>query len=175
MTLPDSVVAMFEQYLQSWMRDICSSSNDPIRVPSRFDQLFEIHSRMSDVLDLIGPAESSAQCASADLPASLRGSIEHRFQLLTWPKYEFVICQSIEGHAWWHRFDRAHNAITPSIHTHEDLGMWSHTLNEVTHAVGPAIWSEGWCPWTSALYQIRGVRVWLCFVFELLQSVQLDV
>jgi hypothetical protein len=165
--------AGFEAYLRSRMQRLCSGGMPLIESP--FDHLLELTAKMKDTLAVIGTPRISSPLAQNDLPSSLLHSVEHRFSLDSWPLYDFIVCESPVGYAWGHRFARKPGEAVPPIRTIADLSQWSHTVSEINDAVGTAADAEGWAEWTTGTYGIGDSRVRLCFVFDLLQSVTVQV
>jgi len=163
-----------EAYLLQTMTRLCSTgmATRPLQPPLTTDdaRLFDVVTPFARLAAKFGPGMAGERLSLEDQPESLRYSIEHRYSLGKWPAFDFVILESPDGLAWGHTVARRIGEPTPPIHGITDLARWSHVESEVRAALGTPSSGEAWSPWESAIYNLNGVEISLCYVFGLLQT-----
>ena len=178
MTSSTRAQAAFEVYLLAMMRRLCGHStnlSDGDLVGYRLIAelgLFDIDTRFSKVAGTLGPGLAAAPQVIEDAPESFRESVEHRYALSRWPDFEFRILESRGGFAWGQMFVRRSGVAPPPIARVEDLRAWSHVESEVQVALGEPVSSEEWSPWKAVTYRTDTALYGLCYVYGLLQRVE---
>lgn len=170
--------AAFEAYLSAVMVKLCRTSEpisesdlDSFRRIEAFG-LFDVHTPFERIANMLGPGATAAPHLMESIPESLKGSVEHRYLLTSWPLFEFRILESRDGLAWGQTFVRRTDILPPPISSIADLRAWSHIESEVCAAIGEPESSEEWSPWKTAIYVFDATEYAICYVYDLLQRIE---
>jgi hypothetical protein len=167
-----------EAYLFATMTQLCGSTatlSDSDRDGRRLiDELnlFGIGIPFERVTNALGCGLTGPPRVFEGAPESLRVSVEHRYALSRWPLFEFCILESEHHAAWGQKFVRRPGVLPPPIQSPGDLRAWSHVESEVLAVLGQPETCEEWWPWKSATYRAGATEYVLCYVYDLLQRVE---
>ena len=173
-----AITAAFEAYLLATMVRLCGdnpnvrdSDHDGCRQIEDLS-LFDIDTPFERVARALGLGATGWPQIIENVPESLRESVEHRYALSRWPDFDFRILESRGGLAWGQMFVRRLGVVPPPVCSVADLRAWSHVESEVEAALGAPVLSEEWPPWKSVSYRAGTTEYVLCYVYALLQRVE---